>query len=235
MIGLETPEAERAHEHEHPHPHAAVSQDHNTETIKKLKETQIHNNNNNTTLSTTTTASLTDPFKPSSTAHRDTAQTDADHSKDHGKHPAPHYSIFAKADIKSRLPRPFLDRSRRLIQTICLAQILLGICTGILLNLGSVGASGGAILICMPWVYNIASFVRRFTRVGKVVKKLRKREGEVTGEEFEDIMSSNSWEKMTDRRGRVVYVHHGVKKTRWGHPDGEGERIESKGVVTEGV
>ena len=45
--------------------------------------------------------------------------------------PPPHYAIFARADIKSRLPRPFLDRSLHLITLITFIQIFLGITTGI--------------------------------------------------------------------------------------------------------
>ena len=135
---------------------------------------------------------------------------DTEHEHEHA---APAYAGFAKTDIKSRLPRRFLDRSRHLIITIFICQTILGICTGIMLNISGVGASGGAILILIPWVYSIVAALRRFIRVGKVVRALRKKGEEE--EEFDDVTVSDSWERTTTRQGRTCYVHHVSRRAEW--------------------
>ena len=153
--------------------------------------------------------------------------------------PPPSYSIFALTDIKSRLPLPFLNRSLHLITLITLTQIILGVTTGILLNLPGVGASGGAILLLIPWIYNIASACRRFTRIAKTIHLLStlnyssssssssspkntSSAASTTNLEFSeklpDITVSESWERTTTRQGKVCYVHHGHRKTMWSVP-----------------
>lgn len=129
--------------------------------------------------------------------------------------PDPAYAGFAKTDIKSRLPRAFLDRSRHILLFICFFQIVLGILTGVMLNINGVGSSGGAILLLIPWGYSIAAALRRFVRVGKVLRTLR-RKGE---EELGVVTVSDSWERTTTRQGKTCYVHHGEKKAVWNAPE----------------
>ena len=95
---------------------------------------------------------------------------------------------------------------------MCISQILLGISTGILLNLSGEVASGGGVMLCIPWAFSFASASRRFLIVGKVVRGLMRKDREA---KFEDMMASDSWERMTDRKGRVCYVHHGMREAMW--------------------
>jgi hypothetical protein len=154
--------------------------------------------------------------------------------------PPPSYSIFALTDIKSRLPLLFLNQSLHLITLITLTQIILGVTTGILLNLPGVGASGGAILLLIPWIYNIASALRRFIRIARTIHLLSTLKYSSSSssssssplsnnpsssnstirmqEKLPDITASESWERTTTRQGKVCYVHHGHRKTMWSVP-----------------
>lgn len=129
----------------------------------------------------------------------------------------PEYRFFDKTDIKSRLPRSFLDRSHLIIRFFCFSQIFLGICTGVLLNLSGVAASGAFLLILFPWVISIASFFRRFSHIRKAVNALRR--GEDGGEAIDVAMPQN-WERRTTRRGEWYFVDHQNRSTTWVAPEG---------------
>lgn len=96
------------------------------------------------TIENNTTSSHSQPDPPITEKHPTTYLHDSHQNQSHpsiarnshsrsSSHfpPPPHYAIFARADIKSRLPRPFLDRSLHLIALIAFVQISLGIIAGI--------------------------------------------------------------------------------------------------------
>jgi hypothetical protein len=115
--------------------------------------------------STTTAVSGIKPQEDMSCKNTDLRTTPL-HPRVIPSRPVPAYRSFDKTDIKSRLPRSFLDRSHHIIQFLYISQIFLGICTGILLNLSGVGASGAFVLILFPWTISMASFLRRFCASG---------------------------------------------------------------------
>jgi hypothetical protein len=192
--------------------------------------------------STTTAVSGIKPREDMSSKNTDLLTTPL-HPRGIPSRPVPAYRSFDKTDVKSRLPCSFLDRSHRTIQFLYISQIFLGICTGILLNLSGVGASGAFVLILFPWTISIASFMRRFLRIRRVVKALRKG-GVVDSGEAMDVAMPQGWERRTTRRGEWYFVDHTRRSTTWVAPEGykgrEGykekveEHGEGKGVKEEG-